>query len=211
MGRVFIASMNMRGSWAPRPHDECLRVNVTSAQSKTSAYRLAFSPMTHVSGGYKGYCCFENYWQSGKRYAGHDEKEVEKMDAWWRKQEKGKRRYPRAKGLTVTHAEFSGIQGELGYVESRKKVYVPEYYEMVRDNDVLAALADRLVGGEDIVVYDFDGPRARGGDVTCEEVTLELLQDKIEDVRHPFGHGYIVAGVLAGILPVDYVRTGKSD
>jgi len=206
MGRVFVASMNMRGAWAPVPRDFWHhRVNVTSAQSKTSAYRLAFSPMTEIPGGYKGYFCFENYWQSGKRYAGHDEKEVEKMDAWWRKQEKGKRRYPRGKGLRVTHAEFPGVPGELGYVESRKKVYVPEYYEMVRENDVLGSLVDRLARGDDIVVYDFDGPRTRGGDVTCEEVTLELLQEKIEDVRHPFGHGYIIAGILAGIEPGDYV------
>ena len=91
MGRVFIASMNMRGAWAPMPHDECFRVNVTSAQSKISAYRLAFSPMTEVIGAaIRASFCFENYWQSGKRYSGHDDNEVEKMLAWWRKQEKGK-------------------------------------------------------------------------------------------------------------------------
>ena len=205
MGRVFIASMNMRGAWAPLPHDECFRVNVTSAQSKTSAYRLAFSPMTEVVGRYKGYFCFENYWQSGKRYAGHDEKEVEKMDAWWRKQKKGKRRYPRGKGLRVTHAEFPRVRGELDYVESRKNVYVPEYYELVRGNAVLTSLAERIASGEDIVVYDFDGPRTKSGDVTCEVVTLELLQEKIDDVSRPFGHGYIIAGILAGIVPSQYV------
>ena len=205
MGRVFVASMNMRGAWAPMPHDGCSRVNVTSAQSKTSAYRLAFSPMTAIPGGYKGYFCFENYWQSGKRYLGHDEKEIGKMDVWWRKQEKGKRRYPRGKGLRITHAEFPGVQGELGYIESRKKVYVPEYYELVRSNAVLASLTERIASGEDIVVYDFDGPRTLGGDVTCEEVTLELLQEKMNDVSRPFGHGYIIAGVLAGIVPSEYV------
>ena len=32
-----------------------------------------------------------------------------------------------------------------------------------------------------------------------EEVTLELLRRKIEDTRFPFGHGYVVAGLLAGV------------
>ena len=41
-GKVYIASMNLRGELASLPLD-CKRINVTSAQSKT--YRLAFSPM----------------------------------------------------------------------------------------------------------------------------------------------------------------------
>ena len=70
---------------------------------------------------------------------------------------------------------------------------------------MLVSIAERIAGGEDVVVYDFDGPRTREGEVTCEEVTLELLREKIEVVSHPFGHGYIVAGILAGIVPSEYV------
>jgi len=41
-------------------------INVTSAQGKENPNRKAFSPMTEIEGGYKGYYCFENYWQAGK-------------------------------------------------------------------------------------------------------------------------------------------------
>ena len=54
---------------------------------------------------------------------------------------------------------------------------------------------------KDIVVYDFDGPRNPDG---CDEVSVDLLREKIEDTRFPFGHGYIVAGLLAGIEPYMY-------
>jgi len=80
-GKVYIASMKMRGAWAPVP-ENCLRINVTSAQSKSSAYRLAFSPMTQT--GYKGFLCFENYWQSAKRYEGlTSEKDLYVQDKWY--------------------------------------------------------------------------------------------------------------------------------
>ena len=195
---IYVASMNIRGRWAPLPHDDCIRVNVTSAQSKTSKYRLAFSPMTPIEGGYEEYRCFENFWQSGKRYEGQSEEDVEKMLSWWKKQEKGKRRYTGSKGRRVTHAEFCGKA--YGYVDSRKEVYVPRYAELARPH------IDRLFGDmeKDIVVYDFDGPRNPDGSVRCDEVSVDLLREKIEDTRFPFGHGYVVAGLLAGIEPYMY-------
>ena len=52
---------------------------------------------------YRGYCCFENFWQSGKRYEGVDD---EKVIAWWKKQEKGRRRCVIGKGKKITHAEW---------------------------------------------------------------------------------------------------------
>ena len=55
---VYIASMNLRGEWAPLP-ENCKRINVTSAQAKKSKYRLTFSPMTEIEGGYKDFYCFE--------------------------------------------------------------------------------------------------------------------------------------------------------
>ena len=44
----------------------------------------------------------------------------------------------------------------------------------------------------------------KDGGVTCLEVTEELLIDKINDTRHPFGHGYVVASILAGIPVQNY-------
>jgi hypothetical protein len=38
----------------------------------------------------------------------------------------------------------------------------------------------------------------------CLEVTQEMLMEKINDTRFPFGHGYVVAAWLAGLEPKDY-------
>jgi len=196
---VYIASMNMRGAWAPRPINS-IPLNVTSAQSKTSKERLAFSPMTPLEGGYKGYVCFENYWQSGKVYETLDRA---KQLTWWRAQTSGKRRYPGSKGALVLHSDH-GDSVMRDYITSRKEVYVPEYNELVKNSEVLGKWRDRAKT-ETIVVYDFDGPRLANGAPTCIPVTRELLIEKINDTTYPYGHGYVVAGLLAGYRPADYM------
>ena len=65
VGKIYIASMNMRGKWAD-PIVDSVKLNVTSAQGKNNKNRLDFSPMTKIDDGYKGYWNFEHYWQSGK-------------------------------------------------------------------------------------------------------------------------------------------------
>lgn len=51
VGKIYIASMNMRGKWADPILEDSLKINVTSAQSKTSQDRLNFSPMTPIVNG----------------------------------------------------------------------------------------------------------------------------------------------------------------
>lgn len=196
-GKVYIASMNMRGEWAKRPENTVV-LNVTSAQPKTKQERLDFSPMTCNK--YKGYSCFENYWQSGKVIQGIDKSE---HDKWWKKQTSGKRRYPGSKGMRVLHSNYNGVVRD--YIESRKQVYVPEYRELIRNKASLKEWIEKVKNGVNVVVYDFDGPRLENGQVDCQPVTRELLREKINDPKHPFGHGYIVAGLLAGIEPSEYL------
>ena len=198
---VYIASMNLRGVWATCP-EGTTRVNVTSAQRKNNKFRLAFSPMTPIVNKYKGYYCFENYWQSGKRYQDISSKSV---TAWWKKQTKGKRRFPDGKNKLVLHATFPHISENLGYIDSRKQVYVPEYYNIIKDNPILLDLQNRLSMGENFTVYDFDGIRNDNGNPTSAKVTIELLQEKILDTRTPFGHGYIVASAIMNINPELYL------
>ena len=201
-GKVYIASMNLRGTWATSPPNT-KKVNVTSAQRKDHKFRLAFSPMTPIQNKYKGYYCFENYWQSGKRYQDIDSK---KVTDWWKKQNKGRRRYPDGKGKQVLYAKFPHINENLGYIESRKQVYVPEYFNLIKNNPVLIELKKELSNGTNLVVYDFDGIRNDDGTPTCKKVTLDLLREKMLDTRYPFGHGYVVAGAILGINPEDYIN-----
>ena len=204
-GKVYIGSMNIRGEWAKCPN-EFKKVNVTSCQSKTSKYRIAFSPMTKIEGGYKNFFCFENYWQSGKVYEGLNNKlDIDKQKKWWLTAEKGYRRYPLGKNKKVLYAKFDHIDDNLLYIPSRKLVYIPEYYNLIKDNEILKNLKQEIINGKNIVIYDFDGPRSDLGIPILEEVTLNFLINKVNDEKFPFGHGYIIAAALLNLKPNNYI------
>jgi hypothetical protein len=202
VGNVYIASMNLRGNRAIAPLN-CTVINATSAQSKTNKNRRDFSPMTHIEGGYKGFWNFESYWQSGKVLENIPHNVTKK---WWQKLTKPKRRYPNSKGIKVLYSRFDGIDQNLDYVDSRKKVYVPEYYDLIKNREMTKYWRNKVKHGMDIVIYDFDGPRTQGGDVQCLPVTKALLNNKINDLTFPFGHGYVVAATIMGIKPIEYTQ-----
>jgi hypothetical protein len=87
--------------------------------------RVTFSPMQEIVGGYKGYYCFENYWQSGKVY---ENIPIITTKKWWKELEQPKRRYPNSKGKKVLYAVFDNDDNlkKMDYITSRKKGYVPE-------------------------------------------------------------------------------------
>lgn len=207
---VYVASKNMRGKWAAPPHADVHKVDVTSAQAKNT-YRLGFSPMHVEEGrGFLGpdgdkYACFEHFWQSRKVYSDVD---YASALAWWRKQKTPKRRYPGSKTKRVLYARDPRFPGEqIGYVDSRKLIYVPDYIAKTSSASGILAMrkAQAHMAERDVVVYDFDGPRADDGAPECRELTLDLLREKINDTRFPFGHGYVVAALLAGVPPSEYV------
>ena len=207
-GKVYIASMNLRGAWATKLDPNSVTLNVTSAQGKVNLDRLAFSPMTEIPGGYKGYDRFESYWQSGKVFEGIPE---DKSKAWWKAQTTAKRRYPPGKGKTVLYATFEDHPEPLDYVTAREKVYVKEYYDLIKDHPRIHYYEQLLKSGRSITIYDFDGPRTEDGGVTCLELDLDLLRSKIQYLPQPFGHGYVVGSRILGLVPGDFcMPSGRS-
>ena len=200
-GKVYIASMIMRGKWAKSP-DNTIIINVTSMQKKDNAFRKDFSPMTTLKKGYKGYSCFENYWQSGKVYADIDR---QKQLKWWKKQTKGKKRYPGTRKKKVLYGMYED-KIKRGYINSRKDIYVPQYYNLMKTTGSFEFCKNLVDSGQDVVIYDFDGPRKKNKDNDCLEVNEKMLIDKINDKKFPFGHGYIIAATLAGIKPEKYTK-----
>jgi hypothetical protein len=200
-GKIYIASMNMRGKWAEPLDPEATKINVTSAQAISNLNRLDFSPMTEIAGGYNGFWNFESYWQSGKVF---EDIHIEQSKKWWKSQTKAKRRYPNSKGKKVLYATWDG-ENKMDYITSRKKIYVPEYSELIKDRQMTKHWKEQLQNGKNLIIYDFDGPRTKEGHVTCIELTKELLIEKINDPSFPFGHGYIVAATIAGFSPTDYI------
>lgn len=80
------------------------------------------------------------------------------------------------------------------YIESRKKVYVPEYAKLIKDTEVFKEMKKQADSGFKYQILDLDGPVERS-----LPVTLDMLKEKINDPSAPFGHGYVVAALLAGI------------
>jgi hypothetical protein len=195
--------MNMRGEWAKLPDldEPFIKINCTSAQGKQNPNRLAFSPMTPIAGGYKSFWCFENYWQSLKVF---EDIPFEKSREYFRGLCEPKRRYPKSKGRRVLYAQLDNHE-QIGYIESRKRVYVPEYYQLIKDNECISQYQQSLQEGCNLAIYDFDGPRTEDGGVSCALLTEDLLIEKLNNPTHPFGHGYIVAATIAGISPDCYV------
>jgi hypothetical protein len=202
-GKVYIASMNMRGEWAEPIQKNSQKLNVTSAQGKANKNRRDFSPMTEILGGYKGYWNFESYWQAGKVF---EDIPIEKTKKWWLSLKEPRRRYPNSKGKKVLFAMFDNNNNPLkmDYVTSRQLVYAPEYYELIKDREMTLHWKSVLEKGQDITIYDFDGPRTPTGAPHCLELTKELLIEKINDPQFPFGHGYIVGATIMGIKPDEY-------
>ena len=89
----------------------------------------------------------------------------------------------------------------MDYITSRKLVYVPEYFNLTKNKSMVKYWKKQLDKGNNITIYDFDGPRLNNGDPTCIEITIDNLINKINDTSYPFGHGYVVGAILLDIEP----------
>jgi hypothetical protein len=215
VGKVYVATKNCRSYDAIPiiPKGQFIKLDVTSANNKKDD-RIPFSPMTILEEGYKGYINFEAYWQAGKVMEGISHEESNK---WWRSIKEPERRYDEKKARgkkapykrKITHGIYDGVK--MDYITSRKKVYVPEYYELIKNKDRIKYWKNELARGENIMIYDYDGPRifenplTKYKGATCLELTVDVLREKLNDPTFPFGHGYIVAATIAGILPNEYL------
>lgn len=73
------------------------------------------------------------------------------------------------------------------------------YYELIKEREMTLHWKKALEKGKSITIYDFDGPRTEEGACMCLKVTEETIRERMNDSKHPFGHGYIVACAIAGI------------
>ena len=151
---------------------------------------------------------FENYWQGGKLWpkAGHIKEGTGNMpsDKWFQFREKvysmkkGKRRpLPLKQYGFPTCAYYNDIP--YGYIDSRKDIYIPIYYELIKNLPVIQEMKKLLDNGVNIMIIDGDGPPKN---IYPEglEITQENWNLMVEDTTYPFGHGYVVAGLLSGLL-----------
>lgn len=170
---------------------------------------------------------FENYWQYSKAFLDMgqldpDTPEGNLTPKWYKWRKKG---FARTKGdrhpqgtktkevmyvdekgrnwyryRTAVTGQFAGKR--MGYIESRKSVYVPLYYRLISDKPAFLALKEAVRRGQNVQILDYDAPPV------TTEVTLDLLRKSVNETSpggKPFGHGYVIAAALLGVKPSDFV------
>lgn len=98
----------------------------------------------------------------------------------------------------------------LGYIESRRQLYLPMYQRAVIHHPAFVELSERLDKGENLLIIEVDGPHQEslahyqetygvGDDFIAKNNTMEATEESLrimlQDALHPFGHGYVFASM----------------
>lgn len=90
------------------------------------------------------------------------------------------------------------LNNVLDYISSRKLIYVPVYAWLVVRTQAFQQLRTMIASGQTVQILDFDILPG------SHKITLDFLRERINDPTLPFGYGYVLAGLLAGIEPAAY-------
>lgn len=136
------------------------------------------------------------------------------LPAYWTWREKGMNnpyyvRYPVgfSNMSSCLFALAEGSEERLDYISARKKIYIPIYCDLVKQQDKFLELKRRFKNGENLLIIEVDGPHEESLNYYMEEygvkddfiesgtmkATEENLMIMMEDDKHPFGHGYCLA------------------
>ena len=115
--------------------------------------------------------------------------------------DKGHNHYKYLRAIFALFGDESTGYEKMDYISSRKKIYVPLYYELLVRTPAFKELRRQVKMGKKVQILDLDAPN------TTQYITPEFLKWAVNEhspFGKPFGHGYIVAGALLGITPMDY-------
>lgn len=221
LGKVFIGQKQKRGVAGDRAvrREDSRSIDVTSGSGvilSTPADRIAVKtispkvvgPVLDKQSGLWAET-MEDAWQGGKLWksAGHIGADGQPTPEWFAFRAKvyasgkGKRRPLSKKRYGLPSSSF--YEGRLmGYVESRKRIYVPKYAECIENMSAMHALRAELAQGVNLLILDNDAP-PKDKWPQGREMTQEMWNEMIEDASVPFGHGYVVAALLQGGIRID--------
>ncbi|KAJ3239597.1 hypothetical protein HDU78_002776 [Chytriomyces hyalinus] len=141
----------------------------------------------------------ENAWQFSKVFAVHaDPVTQEPTPAFWEWARKGwenpvANRFPMGRGVRPLYqlAYIDGAWVRLGYIEGRVKLYCPWYAEAVVQSEAFSRLKQLYLSQEGkLILWDHDGY-----DHIAKGVSLKAA---LLDARKPFGHSFVLIGLLTG-------------
>lgn len=133
----------------------------------------------------------ENGWQYTKVYPSYAEKNGNPKPEYFEWALRGWNllnpvRYPMGKGAKPLYCLWDGER--LGYLEARKRVYLPLYRDAVRESEAFGRLQKIFESRGEITLFDFDG---------YDYLAMGYrLADVLEDDVRICGHGFILAMML---------------
>lgn len=134
---------------------------------------------------------FENAWQHAKLYAEHADPAGMPTAQYWTWARAGwnsrsPHRYPMGKGRKPLCSMWKGER--LGYIEARKRIYLPLYRDTVRMTTAYQTLREMYEVEGAVTLFDFDG---------YDHHALGMsLKDVLECPTRICGHGFILAMML---------------
>lgn len=133
----------------------------------------------------------ENGWQFAKVYPEHANKQGEPTQDYWLWATKGwddsfAHRYPMGKGRKPLYSLWN--KEKLGYIDARKRIYIPLYAKAVVKTKGFAQLKEICQGDKDVYLRDYDG------------YNHKKLEMSYHDVLHcesrKMGHAFVLAMIL---------------
>lgn len=129
--------------------------------------------------------------------------DVAKLKKTWKNACKAKYNSDEEKAVCIKLANWtpSGLwwEGEcLDYITARKRVYVPIYANLIRENEAFKAIKALVNKGENVMILDLDGPPLFLFPLGME-INMENCKTMINNPSYLFGHGYVVAALLADL------------
>lgn len=133
----------------------------------------------------------ENAWQYCKVYKQHTDANGEPTQDYWKWAKQGWEnpravRYPMGKDATPEYSLWDGQK--LGYIEARKKIYVPLYSKAVRNTEAYKKLRELCNTEEEVFLWDFDGYR-------YDKLGMTLI-DVLNCAERKMGHAFVLKRML---------------
>ena len=136
----------------------------------------------------------ENAWQYSKVYDIHTDDENNPSSEYWKWATAGwssyrAKRYPMGKGVTPLYSYWDGER--LGYIEARKKIYIPLYVQAVTKTLEFKIL-QKKAARDSIALWDYDGYR--------HDLLKMSLNDVVHNPDRKMGHAFVLKMLLTGVI-----------
>lgn len=136
----------------------------------------------------------ENAWQFAKVYKRHVDSNGDPTQEYFEWRDRGwldfkAHRYPMGKGAIPEYSYWDGEH--LGYIDAKRKIYIPLYYRAVKDSSAFQTLKILFeCEDEDLYLWDYDGYNHKARGMTYDDVV------HCENMK--MGHAFVLYGMLTG-------------